>query len=161
MHIPWKVIEGQVFRVTHFTPFAWVEGHRVTGSRAPMPYGVLSVESPILNQPVDMPVRHRDEFLNFWEFKPVIDNSEAEVLVSYLPYRGLLGPLLRLGLPCLHARIAPKGELERYYADDAHWQNPSAREELFWHRYCPNCNARIRSFSIRCHKCKQAIGGWY
>jgi len=160
--IPWKVIEGQVFRITHFTPFAIVEGDKVTSppSPIPMPYGLLTVESPILNQPALMPVNHREEFRNFWEFQAHIGDAEVELLVSYLPYRGFLGPLLRLAMPRLHLRIRRKGELERYYADDSHWRKSSGRLAFFppsRTRWCSSCNARIYTFVVRCAKCKQAI----
>ena len=162
MQIPWKTIEGDVFRVTHFTPFAVVEGDKVASPPpVPMPYCVLTVESPIINQPAKMPVNHREEFRNFWELQYFIADAERELLVSYLPYRGFLGPLVRIGAPRLHLRITPKGELERYYADDSHWRKPSAREVLFYsHRWCQFCNARIYTFSVRCLKCKRVVGDW-
>ena len=122
-----------------------------------MPYGVLVVESPILNEPAMMPTNHREEFRNFLEFKPLIGDAEKELLVSYLPYRGFLGPLLRLFMPRLHLRIRQKGELERYYADDSHWRKPSARQAFFTSNRCLNCHGRTYTFSVRCAKCKQAI----
>lgn len=158
-HIPWKLVEGEVFRITDFGPFATVEGDKVKALSVFMPYALLAVESPILNQPALMPILHRAEFLNLHEiYEQRGVGTEEEVLVSYLPYRGFLGPLLRLlGLPRLHLRIRPKGELERYYADDQHWQRPSARETFFTSRWCSNCTGRIHTFTVRCPRCGRPV----
>jgi hypothetical protein len=112
--IPWRTVEGEVFRITHFTPFASVEGDTVASPPVPMPYGLLTVESPILNQPALMPINHREEFRNFWEFQALIGDAEHELLVSYLPCRSFFARLLLIRLfgPRLHLRIRPKGELE-------------------------------------------------
>lgn len=159
VHIPWKTIEGDIFRITNFTPLASVEGDKVIGPPVPLPYGVLTVESPILSQPVEIPVRHREEFRNFWEFQGLIGDGERELLVSYLPARGLFAwlALMRLFGPRLHLRVRPRGELERYYAEDRHWRKPSAREVFFTYDRCSYCDAKTYRFSVRCASCKRAV----
>lgn len=160
--IPWKPLEGQVFRISHFSPFATVDGDKVSAPSPPMPYAVLTVESPILNQAALMPVNHRDEFLNLrdiYEQRGVA--SDEELLVSYLPYKGFLGPFVRLFGPRLHLRIRPKGDLERYYSDDQHWQKPSARQYFLPSRVagrrCSNCGSRLYTFVVRCPKCRRPV----
>ncbi|OGO53236.1 MAG: hypothetical protein A2148_01875 [Chloroflexi bacterium RBG_16_68_14] len=160
-HVPWKLIEGEMFRVTHFTPFAIVQGNKVEAPSAPMPYALLTVESPILNQPAKIPVNHREEFLNLWDIFQRDGGvpPRGELLVSYLPYRGFLGPLLRLGTARLHMRLTGQGELERYYSDDRHWQRPSARRYFFPEgggRRCA-CGMKLYTFVVRCAKCGRPV----
>lgn len=161
--IQWNEIEGDLFRVIRFTPMATAAGGKVTESVGGMPYGLLEVESPILNQSARVPVNHRDEFLNLWDiYQGGTGIPEgAELLVSYLPYRGFLGFLTRMFQPRLHLRLRATGELERYYADDSHWKQPSGRAFFFPKtsvgRYCRHCHSKLYTFVVRCSKCHQPV----
>ena len=161
--IQWGQIEGDLFRVMRFTPMATAAGGKVTESVGRMPYGLLKVESPILNQPARIPVNHRDEFLNLWDIYQDGDGMKegTELLVSYLPYRGFLGFLTRMIQPRLHLRVHPAGELERYYSDESHWERPSARDYFFPKsvvgRYCRHCQSRLYTFVVRCAKCRRPV----
>lgn len=160
--IKWREIEGHLFRIVHFMHLAFAGDDKIQSAAAGLPYGFITVESPILNQPAMMPVNHREEFLNFWDIFQEDGGVPAgtELLVSYLPYRGFCGLILRLTMARLHLRLRSAGELERYYGDDSHWKRPSGREYFFPKTvvgmYCP-CGEKLYTFSVRCPKCRIPI----
>src|SRR5438128_857405 len=86
--IPWPAVEGVIFRVRDFTPHVARHGEKVAAPPIPLPYGALLVDSPDLTEPIQMPVNHRVDYLNFWDIYggvwPIGDDQE--LLVSYLPY---------------------------------------------------------------------------
>lgn len=135
--IPWTVISGQVFRVRGFDRSGTTIGAdaRVDAKSTIRPYGYLLVESPILNQPAQLPICHRDDFLlassvfDEPEFSPCVD--EAELLVTYMPKRksflGFAGVT-----HVLHYVIVPPGTLHQYYEVGGHMHMASpAPERLF------------------------------
>ena len=162
-NIPWKLIEGELFRIAHFTSLAAVVEGRMQAPSAPLPYALLRVESPVLNQPALMPVNHRNEFLNL---RDIYEGTGVpvgwEMLVSHLPYRGFLGPLIRLTFPRLHLRLARAGELESYYSDERHWRRPAAREYFFPKGITGRCScgAKLYTFVVRCARCDCPVLEW-
>jgi hypothetical protein len=135
--IAWTDIVRQVFRVVEFDRAGTTIGpnDEVEAANRMMPYGYLLVESPIMNQPVRLPIVHRDDFLLaatvFDEHDMAALVEEEELLVTYAPKRKLPGGLAGTS-HALHYVITPLGTLERYYAfdNDAHMANP-APEKLF------------------------------
>lgn len=116
--IPWELVEGEFLRVVHFTPFATVEGNKVKAPGRAMPYALVEVESPKLEEPALMPIAHRVDFRNLWEiYHEQGVSSEEEVLLTYYPrYKGLLRLANALGhLPKFAISIYPKGALEKMY----------------------------------------------
>ncbi len=142
--IQWTDIIRQVFRVLEFDRAGTTigPGDTVKAASAVLPYGYLLVESPILNQPVRLPIVHRDDFLlaaSVFDEPRLAEavKEEDELLVSYIPKhklpRGLAGTS-----HALHYVITPRGTLDRYYevGGDVHMAKP-APEKLFgsfvWH----------------------------
>lgn len=133
--IAWKQIERQVFRVTAFTELAILDetGAVKTFSRS-MPYGLLTVESPILNFPVQMPVAHRFNFLQAHYVYEVahwdkwMAANQHDLLVTYAPSKTFL---LGAAQPPLHFRVAPNNLLHTFYSDDANMKSPGNAEKIF------------------------------
>jgi len=137
--IEWTDIVRHVFRVLEFDRGGTIigPGDTVKASSLFKPYGYLLAESPILNQPVRLPIVHRDDFLltarvfDSPELLEAVKGAETELLVTYVPKhklpRGLAG-----GLHPLHYVITPRGTLDRYYevGNDMHMGSP-APEKIF------------------------------
>jgi hypothetical protein len=132
----WTDIIGQVFHVLEFdTAGTIIRGNKVKAKSLFKPYGYLLVESPILNQPVRLPIVHRDDFLLavsvFDEPQWLEVIKEQELLVTYVPKRKL--PKGKAGTShALHYVITPRGTLDRYYevGNSMHIANPAA-EKIF------------------------------
>ena len=151
-----------MFLVTQFTLFATVDdAGRVTAPPVPMPYALLSVESPTMAVPELMPVNHRLDFLNFVD----IDRHGAikpgyQLLVSFLPYRGFLGPVLRRFLPVLHLFVMsePKAQsLITWTLNDPKQRRESARYLFATPPRCFGCSRKLYSWQTRCTECNTAI----
>jgi hypothetical protein len=137
--IGWDQIVRHVFRVLDFDRHGTVVSpdDQVHAQDPAEPYGYLRAESPILNQPISLPIVHRDDFILA---TTVYDDSgltaavesDYELLVTYAPKRVLAGGLNGTPDHCLHYVIAPRGTLENYYSfrDDLHMGRP-APEKLF------------------------------
>ena len=65
MSIAWIDIIGHAFHVLEFDRAGTKisPGNKVNAKSSFKPYGYLLVESPILNQPVRLPIVHHDDFL--------------------------------------------------------------------------------------------------
>jgi len=136
--IAWIDIVHQVFRVLEFDRAGTTIGPNDTVKAASgfMPYGYLLVESPIMNQPLKLPIVHRDDFIlaasvfDDPEIAKVVEDEE--LLVTYAPKRML--PDGRMASPAhsLHYVMVPRGTLARYYDfdNDVHMANP-APEKIF------------------------------
>ena len=133
----WTDIIGQVFHVLEFDRAGTIirPGNKVKAKSLFKPYGYLLVESPIFNQPVRLPIVHRDDFLLaasvFDEPQLLEVIKEQELLVTYVPKRKL--PKGMAGTShALHYVITPRGILGRYYevGNDVHMANP-APEKIF------------------------------
>ncbi len=158
--IPWSFVEGEFFTVDDFSPLATVaDDGRVTGPPAPMPYGLLTVNSPVLNQPARMPVNHREDFLNFWDITNSGGVGEGQqLIVTYLPYRGFLGPLLRLFMPVLHLEVFPKSVVDEQLGvlpADPKERHAFARETFLFFDRCLRCDSKLWSFATRCARCRR------
>lgn len=135
--IKWTDIVRHVFRVLEFDRAGTtiVPGDKVKSSSLFKPYGYLLVESPILNQPVRLPIVHRDDFLLaasvFDEPQWLQVVKEEELLVTYVPKRKLPGGMAGTS-HALHYVITPRGTLARYYeiGNDMHMSSP-APEKIF------------------------------
>jgi hypothetical protein len=131
--ISWADIVRQVFRVLEFdrTDTTIGPNDNVSSSSMFTPYGYLLVESPIMNQPVRLPIIHRDDFLLaasvFDEPKLAELITTDELLVTYAPKKILRGGLAGDTSHVLHYVLSPEGTLDRYYSkdDDAHMAEPN------------------------------------
>jgi hypothetical protein len=161
--LPWHVIEAETLLVTGFTPFANVEaGQKVAGPPAPLPYGSLTVESPILNQLTQLPVTHRVDFLNLWDIQRggAVDHNHR-LVVSYLPYRGFLRIVtLPFGsgfFPVIRFRIVPQATVREIFASlprDPDERHKQTRSFFIPPRYCLTCGNRLWGFATRCDRCQ-------
>jgi hypothetical protein len=158
--IPWPAVEGVIFRARDFTPYAArLEGEKVVAPPLPNPYGSLLVDGPGFRAPIQMPVNHRSDYLNFLDIyggaSPIA--PDKELLVSYLPYRGFLGPILRLAMPFLHLRAWYKMLLEDLFS---HLPSDDPRERRIWAKelivsvQCVRCGRKALSFNTRCVHCR-------
>ncbi len=136
--IAWSEVVRQVFRVLEFDQAGTTVGldDTVEAANQISPYGYLLVESPIINQPVNLPVVHRDDFLLA---TTVFDEPESggflekgELLVTYAPKRTLSDGRMAGSSHALHYVLTPHGTLDRYYdyGNDIHMANPDP-EKLF------------------------------
>lgn len=137
--IGWDQIIRHVFRVLSFDRHGTVvtPGDQVQAVSPAEPYGYLRAESPILNQPLSLPIVHRDDFVLATTVYDDVSLAAAvgadyELLVTYAPRRVASGGLNGTPDHCLHYVIAPRGTLEKYYSfrDDLHMGKP-APEKLF------------------------------
>lgn len=125
--IQWSDVLSMVFRVVDFdrngtTVDIDKGGSSVVAKSPTEPYGYLLVEAPTLNQPVTLPIIHRDDF---WLAASVFDkprlynlikSGDAELLVTYAPKREQNGYLVGIE-HALHYVFVPDGTLENYYSD--------------------------------------------
>lgn len=131
--VSWADILRHLFRVLEFDRVGTTIGpmNQLQALSDFTPYGYLLVESPILSQPMRLPIVHRDDFLLaasvFDEPKLVDLINEEELLVTYAPKkvlsRGLAGDTSHV----LHYVITPRGTLDRYYEseNDDHIAKPA------------------------------------
>lgn len=135
--IKWTDIVRHVFRVLEFDRAGTIisPGGTVEALSSFKPYGYLLVESPIFNQPVSLPIVHRDDFLLaasvFDEPQWLEIVKEGELLVTYVPKHKLLWGLVGIS-HALHYVITPRGTLARYYeiGNNMH-MTKSAPEKIF------------------------------
>ncbi|OGO31895.1 MAG: hypothetical protein A2Z29_02640 [Chloroflexi bacterium RBG_16_56_11] len=133
----WTDIIGQVFRVLEFDRAGTIidRDGKVKALSHTKPYGYLLVESPILNQPIRLPIVHRDDFLlaasvfDEQQWYEII--KQEELLVTYVPKHKLPGGMAGVS-HAIHYVITPRGTLERYYdaGKDIHMSIP-APEKIF------------------------------
>jgi hypothetical protein len=80
----WSVIDGEVCRVTAFTPMARVEGGRVITLSKSAPYASIDVECPQLPEEATGFITHRIDFLHLWTaFNERGVGDDEEVLVFW------------------------------------------------------------------------------
>lgn len=135
--ISWADIVRHVFKVNEFDRAGTTIGPNDEVKAGHLgPYGYLLVESPVLNQPVSLPITHRDDFVLattvFDDPRLVSVLSDAELLVTYAPKRVLPLGLSGSTAHVFHYVIVPEGTLDRYYSidGDRHMRSP-APEKLF------------------------------
>lgn len=135
--IAWTDIIRQVFRVLEFdrAGSSIGPGNTVRAASPTSPYGYLLVESPILNQPIRLPIVHRDDFLlaaSVYEEPPLLaDAAEEELLVTYAPEHKLPRGLAGIS-HALHYVVTSRGTLDRYYdvGNDMHMASPAPEKLL-------------------------------
>ena len=126
LHIRWIDIAQMVFRVVEFdrhgTTVDLGAGPQSVKARGEFePYGYLLVESPTLNQPVQLPIIHHDDF---YLASTIFDDPAfsfpegAELLVTYAPKKMSKEGFSKSPHHVLHYALVPKGTLGRYYSDD-------------------------------------------
>ena len=141
VEIPWKDIVRQVVRVTDFDRTdTQLVNDKVVRPDANMqkPYGYLIADSPIFNQPVRIPLIHRDDFwLATSAFEDprrsdAISTGQVELLTAYAPRKVLPNGFSGDAMHCMHYVLCPNGTLAQYYAfkNDEHMRQP-APEKLF------------------------------
>lgn len=126
--LPWADVARQVFRVLEFDRLdtkVGPDGLPPISWDLTRPYGYLRVESPIFNQPVLLPIQHRDDFglagtvFDEPRLAEAVLGSDAELLVTYAPKRMTPNGLAVGSSHVLHYVITPRGTLERYYPQSA------------------------------------------
>lgn len=121
--ISWADIVQQVFRVLEFdrTDTTIGPNDQVSSPGMFTPYGYLLVDSPIVNQPLSLPIIHRDDFLLaasvFDEPKLAGLVTTDELLVTYSPKKVLRGGAAGGTSHVLHYVLSPQGTLDRYYSE--------------------------------------------
>lgn len=131
--ISWADTVRQVFRVLEFDRAGTTIGpnDEVNAPSMFTPYGYLLVESPILNQPLRLPVIHRDDFLlaaSVFDEPALADLvTTEELLVTYAPKKVLRDGLSGDSSHVLHYVMTPGGTLDSYYAkdNDVHMSKPN------------------------------------
>lgn len=126
VHFAWIDVTQMVFRVLDFdrneTTVDFAAGARgVRAKSRTGAYGYLLVESPTLNQPVALPITHRDDFFlaaSVYDDLTFSFPESAELLVTYAPKKMSKSGLATSPHHVLHYALVPRGTLERYYADD-------------------------------------------
>lgn len=122
--ISWQDVHLQIFRVLEFDRAGTEVGanDEVKAKSMSSPYGYLLVESPIFNQPVRLPIIHRDDFLLA---ASVFDDSNLvgfvdsdEFLVTYTPRKVLSDGRAGEASHVLHYLLTGKGAIEDYYSID-------------------------------------------
>lgn len=161
--IPWNKVEGELLRVDSFTLFATVNDMgRVEASPIPMPYALLRLGSPNLGGTLLMPVNHRLDFLNFYDIERGAQVPDGyDLLVCWLPYRGFLGPLIRLFGPPLHLFGMPPSRARELFERRRDLDQASRRAlnrvlfagEEIMPRICFTCTTKLYSFQTRCNSC--------
>ena len=118
--IPFTYIEDEFLRVRDFTPIARLRGDRVEAPSKTLPYGTLTIESPILalgsSQSIEtalLPIIHRIDFIHAWTiFEDRKLASDEEALVVYHPlFRGL-ARFISVVMTQLSFYTFPKGSFE-------------------------------------------------
>jgi len=112
--IRWELIDREFCRVNHFLPFGKVEGTKVKDAPPPMPYALLTVETPKLSGEAILPVIHRVDFYNLWQVfqeRGLSDQEEVLVVSVHFSKTGLK-KLFSSMLPKLFIYVYPKGHLE-------------------------------------------------
>ncbi|MEZ5358718.1 MAG: hypothetical protein R3F48_07765 [Candidatus Zixiibacteriota bacterium] len=137
--IAWIDIVRHVFRILEFDRGGTVVGpnNEVKAESMLLPYGYLIAESPILNQPVKIPICHAFDFL---QAAMVFDSPEIiaeigtqyELLVTYAPKKAYSDGRGKGQWHVMHYVITPHGTLDRYYdyEYDQHMKYPKP-EKLF------------------------------
>jgi hypothetical protein len=111
-------------------------GNTVNAKSRFKPYGYLLVESPNFNQPVRLPIVHRDDFLLA---ASVFDEphlaeliTEEEMLVTYVPEKHDSAGRALATSHALHYVLVPRGTLEDYYeSDEDKFKSIISPEQLF------------------------------
>jgi len=113
--IPWKTIEGDALRITHFTPFAAMDEGKIKSHSLTMPYAILSVESPKLPQESNIVVVNKVDFQNLWSlFQDRGINSEEEAIVCCVPFfRNILLKLFSDSIQDFTFMYTPRGIWKR------------------------------------------------
>jgi hypothetical protein len=89
--IKWVDITRQVFRILDFDRNGTIigENDKVIAASSNKPYGYLKVEAPILNQPIKLPIIHRDDFLlasSVFDDPDLLASArDSDFLVTYAP----------------------------------------------------------------------------
>jgi hypothetical protein len=137
-HIQWIDITQMVFRVVNFdrngTTVDLDAGPQSVKARSEFAsYGYLLVESPTLNQPVQLPIIHRADF---YLASTIFDDPTfsfpegAELLVTYAPKKMSKEGFSKGPHHVLHYALVSQGTLERYYSDDEIGDRRMSKPEL-------------------------------
>jgi hypothetical protein len=131
--ISWKDIHLQVFKVLEFDRIDTRIGpnDEVQATSMFTPYGYLLAQSPILNQPVRLPIIHRDDFLlaaSVFDDPNLVSFVESdELLVTYAPRKILSDGRSGDATHVLHFLLIEEGALDNYYSmdNDANMAKPN------------------------------------
>lgn len=117
--IKWNDIIGEVFLILEFDRNGTIinKNNKVIARTKTMPYGHLLVQSPIHDQPIRLPIVHRDDYSLaasvFDEPKFLDALNQSDLLVTYVPKYNF--PKGNTGIShVLHYVITPKGTFDKY-----------------------------------------------
>lgn len=136
LHIQWVDITQMVFRVVDFDRNGTtvdLDAGTVEAKSMVEPYGYLLVEAPTLNQPVRLPITHRDDFFlasTIFDDPAFSFPEGAELLVTYAPKKTNRAGVATTPHHVLHYALVPQDTLERYYSDDEVGNRRMSRPEL-------------------------------
>ena len=122
----WRPLDGEVCRVTAFTPIAGrVEGTKVKSDTRSLPYASIEIESPALTEPTTGFITHKLDFQHLWQafnVRGVADDEEVIVfwLKSHLKH---VFRWFSRSMPGLVVWVCPKHAYELM-------SDPSFRPEL-------------------------------
>jgi hypothetical protein len=130
--ITWSDILSMAFRIVDFDRNETVitSSGDVRAKSPHEPYGYLLVDSPTLNQPVGLPIIHRDDFMlaaSVFDDSDVMHANEQqgrEFLVTYQPQKTTKDGRSATPAHCLHYALVPRGTLDDYYEDDVRMSRP-------------------------------------
>lgn len=130
--IAWSAILSMAFRVIDFDRNGTeiTNSGKVKAKSQHKPYGYLLVDSPTLNQPVGLPIIHRDDFMlasSVFDDPDVVqanESQEREFLVTYRPEKKTKDGRSASPAHCLHYALVPNGTLVNYYSDDERMARP-------------------------------------
>ena len=134
--ISWEEIIGHVFKVIGFDKDGTVidSNGNVKTKNEYKPYGYLLVDSPKLEEPIELPIIHRDDFLLassvFDDPKLSEEIKKFELLVTYVPKDKLPGGMAGV-THALHYVITLPETINYYYKIETLKQSPSNPEKLF------------------------------
>jgi hypothetical protein len=122
----WSIIDGEVCRVVHFTPFASISKGKIHDTGLTTPYCSLTIECKKLPSQANGYITHKIDFSNLWKaFKERGVNDEEEVLIIWTikHYKSNIVKLFLAGMPKLWVMICHK------YAFEA-LTDPKSRPDL-------------------------------
>ena len=117
----WAAFDGQVCKVTRFTPLATIENGRIVAADRITPYALVAFECSILSNETIGSVAHKVDFANLWNAYQIRGvGGDEEVIIAWNK-RNLRGiaKLFSYFMPGLAVMICKSGSYELMTDPDA------------------------------------------